>query len=62
MRKYLVDGAGGWFVVKARNKAKARSIGVMEFGLGNVKSVRLATDEEADSYLLQTGRDTLIEE
>lgn len=50
-KNYYVEGSG-WFVVRATNKRQARSIGVAEYGRGNVHSVRLATEVEVKTYLM----------
>jgi hypothetical protein len=43
--------AGQWFVVRCRNKKRARTLGVDEFGRGNVSEVRPATKEECAEYV-----------
>lgn len=47
---YYVDCYSGWMVVHARNKRVARTQGVQEFGRGQVKDVRVATDEEVEYF------------
>jgi hypothetical protein len=55
MKNYFVEGAGGWFVVSAANKRRARSFAVSEFGRGGVREVRVATESETESYKAQRG-------
>lgn len=59
-RNFYVGG-WGWFVVTTANKARALSIGVREYGRGNVRCVREATDKETKSYIAQKGEDALRE-
>jgi hypothetical protein len=47
---YYVDAYSGWMIVFTNNKRKARAEGVWEFGRGQVKGVREATDEEVTYY------------
>lgn len=56
---YFVEGWGYWFVVAAKNKREAKSIGVEEWGRGMVKDVRRATQQEVDSYVTQKGKRAL---
>jgi hypothetical protein len=39
-----------WYLVEARTKTAAKKDGIREFG-NSIKSVRLATDDEASYYL-----------
>lgn len=50
MKKYYVDSTQGWFVVECRNKRIAKSEGVFEYGRGNVKEVRVATEDEIRTF------------
>lgn len=52
---YLVEGYSGWFVVRAPNAKRAKSVGVQEFGRGKVVTVRLATPAEIKSFESQKG-------
>lgn len=58
MKNYYVEGTG-WFVVSARNKREARSVGVDEFGRGNVRFVREASQDEVEDFVSQKGKDAL---
>lgn len=49
-RHYYVDSGGRWFVVHCLTKRMARSIGVAEFGRGQVDTVRAATPDEIMEY------------
>lgn len=55
MKNYFVEGFASWFVVKAKNARAARSEGIKDFGRGSVKSVRLATKSEVESFIVQKG-------
>jgi hypothetical protein len=57
-RNYYVEGTG-WFVVSTANKKRAHSIGVEEYGRGNVRCVREATQDETESFISQKGKDAL---
>lgn len=57
--KYWYVDSGGWMVVEATSKAKARTMGVAEFGRGNVRDVRLATPAEVKTYRDQKGEITM---
>ena len=46
MKIYYVEGYAGWFLVNTNNKRNARSEGVKEFGRGQVKEVREASQDE----------------
>jgi hypothetical protein len=59
MRNYYVEGYSMWFVVSARDKRAARSEGVMEFGRGGVKTVRLATEGEVTHFVDMKGKRAL---
>ena len=50
MNYYLVESDKSWFVCFCKNKRKARSEDVFEFGRGNVKNVRIAQDDEIEYY------------
>lgn len=52
---YYVESFSGWFVVRAKNKRAARSEGVKDFGRGNIKSVRPATQAETDYFVSLKG-------
>lgn len=52
MNNYYVEGHG-WFVVRTRTKRRARSVGVREYGRGNVRCVRPATQAETREYIVQ---------
>lgn len=60
MKDYYVEGTG-WFVVRTTTIRKARSEGVKEYGRGNVRCVRLATQLETNSYISQKGQSALYE-
>ena len=51
---WLLEGPGGWFVVKSKLKKRARAEGIQEYGRGNA-SIRIANDSEVESYLAQKG-------
>ena len=50
-----------WFVVRTNNKRRAREIGVLEYGRGNLKDVREATKAEVECFVSQKGQDALRE-
>jgi len=50
LRAYFVDSSWGWFVVMAQTKIEAKHEGVMEFGRGKVRTVRLASDDEINYF------------
>lgn len=52
MTTWYVESNAAWFLVKAKTKAIAKSEGVREFGHGFIKSVRPATDDEINYYVL----------
>lgn len=58
MRNYYVEGTG-WFVVAAKNKREAKSCGVAEYGRGNVRLIRLATESEVRYYVEIKGHEAL---
>lgn len=60
MKYYYVEG-NGWFVVRTKNKRRAKSIGVSEFGRGRVRTVREATKSEREDYVYHKGEDALDE-
>lgn len=60
LSNYYVEGQG-WFVVRTKNQRMARSIGVKEYGRGNVRTVRIATLDEVREYLSQKGEAALHE-
>lgn len=49
------QGSGPWMVVETVTKTKARSLGVAEFGRGQVATVRLATPAEVKEYVAVKG-------
>lgn len=57
---YYVEGAG-WFVVSAKNKRRAKSVGVNEFGRNNVRCVRKATPKEVAEFTAIKGINALKE-
>jgi hypothetical protein len=59
MRNYYIEGYSRWFVVSAKDKRAARSEGVMEFGRGGVKEVRLATKDEVMYFVDMKGERAL---
>lgn len=52
MKNYYVEGAG-WFVVRTESKKRAKTVGVSEFGRGNVRCVREATKAETSDFMAQ---------
>lgn len=61
MKFYYVESYGSWFIVKTNRKTKAKSAGVKDFGRGNVKSVRLATDDEVNYFKSVKGENAIEE-
>lgn len=47
---YYIESYSTWFLCEAKDKRKAKSEGVAEYGRGRVKEVRRATPDEIDSY------------
>lgn len=47
---YYIESYGTWYLCEARNKRKAKSEGVAEYGRGKVTVVRRATQGEIDYY------------
>lgn len=63
MKTFYVESPIGWFVVKARRKAKALSCGLDEFGsdMRKLIKVRAATRHEAETYLDQKGEIEILD-
>lgn len=52
---YVCNWSGYWYIIRANNKAEARSHGVKEFSRGSVKSVDVASEGEILSYMSLKG-------
>lgn len=52
---WFVESYSGWFIVRAPNSKRAKSVGVAEWGRGNVKVVRRATQAEVEYYITLKG-------
>lgn len=59
MLRYYVDSNAAWFVVEASSKRVARSVGSQEFGRGQVRCVRRATDVEVEYFIGLKGKSAL---
>lgn len=58
-RPYKVEGYSSWYIVMAYNKSDAHRDGVLELGVGGVKSITRATDNDIELY--KSLRDTIEE-
>lgn len=56
---FYVASHSKWFLVFARDKRKAKSEGVREFGRGQVKEVRLATAAEIKYFTDLKGEEAM---
>lgn len=53
MKPFYVSSGGLWFVVYCKTKLQAKQEGIEEFGSGQTREVRKATQAEVDYYRKQ---------